>query len=83
LGGRTTFRSIMSNTTGKASKAGIALHDGTAEQKLRDLRQMYEPHVQRLSKHLLMSLPPWLPVTGTPDIWQMTAWEGWRPRSTR
>ena len=64
-------------------KAGIALKDGVAEQKLRDLRQMYEPHVQRLSKHLLMSLPPWLPLTRTPDIWQMTAWEGWRPRSTR
>ena len=29
-------------------KAGIALQDGVAaEQKLRDLRQMYEPHVQR------------------------------------
>ena len=68
-------------------KAGIALQDGAAEQKLRDLRQMYEPHVQRLSKHLLMSLPPWFPVTGTPDIWQITAWERLsprsRPRSTR
>ena len=68
-------------------KAGIALKDGAAEQKLRDLRQMYEPHVQRLSKHLLMSLPPWFPVTGTPDIWQITAWERLsprsRPRSTR
>jgi Ion channel len=59
-------------------KAGIAVQDGVAaEQKLRDLRQMYEPHVQRLSKHLLMSLPPWFPVTGTPDIWQITAWERW------
>jgi hypothetical protein len=54
---------------------------------LRDLRQMYEPHVQRLSEYLLMSLPPWFPPTGTPDTWQITAWERlsptWRPRSTR
>jgi hypothetical protein len=63
--------------------AGIALQDGAAEQKLRDLRQMYEPHVQRLSEYLLMSLPPWFPLTGTPDTWQITAWERWRPRSTR
>jgi hypothetical protein len=69
------------------AKAGITVQDGTAEQKLHDLRQMYEPHVQRLSHYLLMSLPPWFPPTGTPDTWQITAWERlsptWRPRSTR
>ena len=65
------------------AKAGIAVQDGAAEQKLHDLRQMYEPHVQRLSEYLLMSLPPWFPLTGTPDTWQITAWERWRPRSTR
>jgi hypothetical protein len=69
-------------------KAGIALQDGAAaKQKLRDLRQMYEPHVQRLSEDLLMVLPPWFPLAGTPDTWQITAWEGFsprsRPRSTR
>jgi Ion channel len=69
------------------AKAGITVQDGTAEQKLHDLRQMYEPHVQRLSEYLLMALPPWFPPTATPDTWQITAWERlsptWRPRSTR
>jgi hypothetical protein len=69
------------------AKAGITVQDGTAEQKLHDLRQMYEPHVQRLSHYLLMSLPPWFPPTATPDTWQITAWERlsptWRPLSTR
>jgi Ion channel len=71
------------------AKAGITVQDGTAEQKLHDLRQMYEPHVQRLSHYLLMSLPPWFPPTATPDTWQITAWErsaptsASRPRSTR
>ena len=69
------------------AKAGITVQDGTAEQKLHDLRQMYEPHVQRLSHYLLMSLPPWFPPTATPDTWQITAWERLaltsQPRSTR
>ena len=69
------------------AKAGITVQDGTTEQKLHDLRQMYEPHVQRLSHYLLMSLPPWFPLTVTPDTWQITAWQTFaprsRPRSTR
>ena len=64
------------------AKAEIALQDGTAlEQKLRDLRQMYEPHVQGLSQYLLMPLPPWFRLTGTLDTWQITAWERLAPRS--
>jgi len=67
------------------AKAGIIVQDGTADQKLQELRKMYEPHVQRLSEYLLMSLPPWFPLTGTPDTWQITAWERslQQPRSTR
>jgi hypothetical protein len=69
------------------AKAGITVQDGTAEQKLHDLRQMYEPHVQRLSEYLLMALPPWFPPTATLDTWQITAWDRLsptsRPRSTR
>jgi Ion channel len=69
-------------------EAGITPeNDGAAEHKLQELRHMYEPHVQRLSAYLLMSLPPWFPPTATPDTWQITAWERFspspRPRSTR
>ena len=75
-----TLRAMLAN-------AGITVQDGAADQKLHDLRQMYEPHVQRLSHYLLMSLPPWFPLTVTPDTWQITAWERlsptWRPLSTR
>jgi hypothetical protein len=64
------------------AKAEIALQDGAVpEQKLRDLRQMYEPHVQGLSEYLLMPLPPWFRLTGTLDTWQITAWERLAPRS--
>jgi hypothetical protein len=70
----TTLRNIL-------AEANITVQDGAAEQKLHDLRQMYEPHVQRLSQYLLMSLPPWFPPTATPDTWQITAWERSAPTS--
>jgi hypothetical protein len=57
------------------AKAGVTLHDGAAEQKLRELRQMYEPYVQTLSEYLMMALPACFPITVTPDIWQTGAWE--------
>jgi len=57
------------------ANAGITVQDGAADQKLHDLRQMYEAHVQGLSEYLLMPLPPWFRLTGTLDTWQITAWE--------
>jgi hypothetical protein len=49
--------------------------DAAVEQKLRELRQMYEPYVHALSEHLLMPLPRWFPASLTPDTWQKSAWE--------
>jgi Ion channel len=58
------------------AEAGVTLQEGVAaEQKLRELRQMYEPYVQALSDYLLMALPPWFRVTVIPDSWQTSAWE--------
>jgi hypothetical protein len=55
--------------------AGVTLQEGVAaEQKLRELRQMYEPYFQALSEFLLMTLPPWFRVTVMPDSWQTSAW---------
>jgi hypothetical protein len=58
------------------SAAGIALRDGpAAEQKLSELRRMYEPYVNSLAKYLLMPLPPWILSTTTADNWRTSAWE--------
>ena len=58
------------------AEAGFTLEEGVAaEQKLRELRQMYEPYVQALSEYLLMELPPWFCVTLMPDRWQTSPWE--------
>lgn len=56
--------------------AGVRLHDGPdAEQRLRELRQMYEPYANALAEYLLMALPPWLPAGGGFDSWQTSMWE--------
>ena len=50
--------------------------NGTAtEQKLSDLRRMYEPYVQALGKYLLISMPPWFRISETPDNWQTSNWQ--------
>jgi len=46
-----------------------------AEQRLYDIRRMYEPFVNALAQHLLLNLPPWIPETKTVDDWQTSAWD--------
>ena len=57
-------------------QVGCAVRAGAAaEEKLKEFRAMYEPHLQRLSEYLLMDLPRWFPQSKTRDTWQVTAWE--------
>lgn len=57
--------------------AGLSLTDGAeADNRLAELRQMYEPYMSALGRHLLMPVPPWIPPAGVPDDWQMGAWDG-------
>ena len=58
------------------AEAGVTLRDDLAtEQTLRELRRMYEPNIQALSKYLLISLPPWFRISETPDSWQISNWQ--------
>ena len=53
------------------AEADVSMRAGTAtEQKLSELRGMYEPYVQALGKYLLISMPPWFRISETPDSWQ-------------
>lgn len=45
-----------------------------ADQKLLELRRMYEPYVNALAHHLNQTLPPWIPDHKGKDNWQTTAW---------
>lgn len=46
-----------------------------ADEKLRELRQMYEPYATGLANRLLMPLPPWLAEKSRLDNWRTSAWE--------
>src|SRR5437660_3167045 len=56
--------------------SGIRLKEGTtAEQKLAELRETYEPFVSTLAERIQVSLPPWIPPVDTLDDWQTSAWD--------
>jgi hypothetical protein len=45
------------------------------ERTLEELREMYEPYTEVLSRYLLMPLPGWMPQKRASDNWQTSAWE--------
>lgn len=57
------------------ARSGTRLHDGEgSEERLTELRFMYEPYVCALSEMLLMPLPPWILGSDTIDNWKTSAW---------
>jgi len=55
--------------------AGVALHVGAgADEKLAELRRMYEPYAAALSRYLIMPLPPWRAGATSHENWRTTAW---------
>lgn len=64
--------------TMRDSLAEVGLHMShaeDAEQRLSGLRRMYEPFVNAISEHLLVSLPPWVSPERAVDDWQTSAWD--------
>jgi voltage-gated potassium channel Kch len=56
------------------AEAGVQLHRGDeADQRLAELRSMYEPYLRALSEMLMMPLPEWIR-EGRPDNWQTSSW---------
>lgn len=54
----------------------IALQpEPASERRFHELRRMYEPQVDALSRRLLMSLPPWAPIAAVYENWNATASE--------
>jgi len=46
-----------------------------AEDRLRRIRDYYEPYLHGLSQRFLMPLPPWIPSQKVLDNWKSSAWE--------
>src|SRR5881396_943565 len=60
--------------TGLAA-VGVVLHAGDgAEDKVAELRRMYEPYVAALAQHLLMPLPAWRAGVEPHENWRTSAW---------
>ncbi|MCJ7747152.1 MAG: potassium channel family protein [Desulfobacterales bacterium] len=57
------------------AEAGLKFREGnTVDQKLSELRRMYEPYVYSLSNYLRITVPPWIPKSNRIDNWQTSAW---------
>jgi hypothetical protein len=46
-----------------------------ADERLGELRRMYEPYVNALSRYLYLPLPPWVSEANRADNWQTSAWQ--------
>jgi hypothetical protein len=56
-------------------EAGYELReDEASNRKLRQLREMYEPFLEALSRHLFVTLPPWILKQEIMDNWKTSAW---------
>jgi hypothetical protein len=55
--------------------AGFDLRDDAASNaKLKELRVMYEPFLEALSRHLFVTIPPWILAKEITDNWKTSAW---------
>jgi hypothetical protein len=64
----TRLRSLLGATD-------IKLRDDiAADQKLCELRQMYEPYANALADYLFVTIPDWIPPGEAIDNWQTSAW---------
>jgi len=58
------------------AQKGLKLRDSVeAEEKLGQLRMLYEPYVLALAKTLYISLPPWIRRDPIKDNWQAGPWD--------
>lgn len=58
------------------SAHGLKLREGkSADEKLGELRWLYEPYIHALAAYFRVSIPPWLAKAGRMDNWQANVWE--------
>ncbi|MGB9403270.1 MAG: potassium channel family protein [Candidatus Acidiferrales bacterium] len=56
-------------------QAGLKIRTGPAEdEKLTQLRNMYEPYVNALADFLAISVPPWIHPKSVTDNWRTSVW---------
>lgn len=57
-------------------ESGLSLKPAhEADERLTELRRLYEPYLHALSTQLQLALPSWMPNPDLPDNWQTSAWD--------
>jgi len=59
----------------QVERAGMTLSQADARNRLARVREMYEPYVMALSRHLELSLPAWTRQSDRPDNWESAPWK--------
>ncbi len=58
------------------AESGLKLREGEeVEQKLTELRWLYEPFIQALATYFRVTIPPWIAEESREDNWRTTIWE--------
>ena len=66
----------LAELRGVLSAAGVRLRaDAAADERLAELRSMYEPYVSSLARRLRLTVPPWYFSGEHTDNWQASGWE--------
>jgi hypothetical protein len=73
--GRLTNENFAQLHAALSSSGVSARNEPGDEETLKELRAMYEPYTEVLSRYLMMPLPGWLPKPRATDNWQTSAWE--------
>jgi hypothetical protein len=66
----------MTKMRQQLAEKNVQLHEGAQfEQKLANLRSLYEPYAQGIAQHLFITLPPWVHAEKKKDNWQVAPWD--------
>jgi hypothetical protein len=58
------------------AQAGVAVHaDAAANDRLAELRSLYEPYVEALARRFLFEVPGWSPEREKSDNWKTSGWD--------
>lgn len=57
------------------AKGFVTHDDAAAEEKLQDLRNLYEPYAQAIARNLFIALPPWIRRDPVKDNWRSGPWD--------
>lgn len=65
----------LADLAARLTRSGFKLHTEDPTERVRGLRQMYEPYVQGLAGRLFLAVPDWSAPAVSVENWQTSAWD--------